>query len=284
MARRIDAHQHFWKYNPTDYVWMTDAMDVLRRDFLPADLEPLLAATGFDGSVAVQARQMIEETDWLLGLADHHPFVLGVVGWVDFASPELEAQLERVGAHPKLKGVRELIHDMPDVDYATSDEHVAAIARLERFGLTYDLLLKPPHLRPATALVDLFPNQPFVVDHIAKPAIGSGQRQPWEQELRELARRPNVWCKLSGMVTECDWRSWRAEQIRPYLDIVLDAFGSDRVMIGSDWPVCTLAGAYGPVMAAVVDAVAALSAAERDAILGGNCARFYRLDEASTEV
>lgn len=283
MARRIDAHQHFWSYNPNDYVWMTDAMDVLRRDYLPADLEPLLAATGFDGSVAVQARQMVEETDWLLGLAERHPSILGVVGWVDFASPELEAQLERVGAHPKLKGVRELIHDMPDVDYATSDGHAGAIALLERFGLTYDLLLKPPHLRPATALADRFPNQPFVVDHIAKPAIGAGEREPWERELRDLALRPNVLCKLSGMVTECDWRSWSAEQIRPYLDVVLDAFGADRVMIGSDWPVCTLAGGYAPVMGVVVAFASELSAAERTAILGGNCARFYGLDDASAE-
>jgi L-fuconolactonase len=281
---RIDAHQHFWRYNSSDYVWMTDAMDVLRHDFLPTDLEVLLAATGMDGSVAVQARQMIGETDWLLSLADRYPFIRGVVGWVDFASPELEAQLERVGAHPKLKGVRELIHDMADVDYATSDEHVGALSLLERFGLTYDLLLKPPHLRPATALVDRFPNQPFVVDHIAKPDIGAGEREPWERDLRELAQRPNVRCKLSGMVTECGPDGWNAEQIRPYLEIVLDAFGSDRIMIGSDWPVCTLAGEYGPVMGVVIDAVSTLSDAERAAILGGNCTRFYRLDDPSPEV
>jgi L-fuconolactonase len=283
MALRIDAHQHFWRYNPTDYVWMNDAMGVLRRDYLPDDLEPLLNAAGMDASVAVQARQMVEETAWLLRLADRHAFILGVVGWVDFASPELEAQLERFGAHPKLKGVRELIHDMADVDYALSAEHVRAMSLLARSRLTYDLLLRPPHLRPATVLVDRFPNQPFVVDHIAKPDIASGATAPWERDLRALAQRPNVSCKLSGMVTECDWRRWRPEQIRPYLEIVLDAFGSERVMIGSDWPVCTLAGAYGPVMGVVTEFVSALSETERERILGGNCARFYHLDDASSE-
>lgn len=283
MARRIDAHQHFWSYNPRDYVWMTEAMDVLRRDFLPDHLEPLLAEAGMEASVAVQARQMIEETEWLLELAERHPFVLGVVGWVDFASSELEAQLERYGTHPLLKGVRELIHDMADTDYATSEGHVRAIAQLERFDLTYDLLLRPPHLRPAMALVDRFPNQPFVVDHIAKPDIGSGVTYPWARDLRALAERPNVLCKLSGMVTECDWSRWSATQIRPYLEIVLDAFGSDRVMIGSDWPVCTLAGDYAAVIGVVAEFASSLSEAERERILGGNCARFYDLDDASSE-
>ena len=281
MATGIDAHQHFWSYNPTDYVWMTDDMGVLRRDFLPHDLKPLLSRVGLEASVAVQARQMVEETAWLLGLADRHPFILGVVGWLDFASQDLEAQLARFGAHPKLRGVRELIHDMADVDFALAEVHVQAIARLERYGLTYDLLLRPQHLRPATTLVDRFPNQPFVVDHIAKPDIRAGTMAPWASELRALAERPHVSCKLSGMVTECDWQRWTPEQIRPYVEIVVEAFGSDRVMIGSDWPVCTLAGDYLEVMSVVTDFVAELSATEQERILGGNCARFYGLDDTS---
>ncbi len=278
MALRIDAHQHFWIYNPADYGWMTSDMAALWRDFLPGDLQTLLDGAGMDASVAVQARRMVEETAWLLELAERHPSILGVVGWVDFDSESLEPQLEGFAAHPKMKGVRELIHDMADDDYALSDVHVRAMALLESHRLTYDLLLKPPHLRPATALVDRFPNQPFVVDHIAKPDIRSGAMAPWDRDLRALAERPNVHCKLSGMVTECDWQRWSPEQIRPYLEIALEAFGSERVMIGSDWPVCTLAGDYGPVMGVVTDFVAALSETEREKILGVNCARFYGLD------
>ncbi|UCH27553.1 MAG: amidohydrolase family protein [Trueperaceae bacterium] len=277
MTLRIDAHQHFWKYNPTDYIWMTEEMDVLRRDLLPEDLKPLLEKAGLDATVAVQARQMTKETAWLLELAERFDFILGVVGWVEFASDALEEQLERYSEHPKLKGVRELIHEMPDVEYALSEAHVRAISLLSRFGLTYDLLLKPPHIEPATRLVDRFPEQPFVVDHIAKPVIREGVMTPWEADIRALAQRPNVYCKLSGMVTECDWQRWTPEQIQPYLDVVLDAFGTDRVMIGSDWPVCTLAGEYVPVMRVVIDYVAALSTDEQERILGGNCARFYGL-------
>jgi len=277
---RLDSHQHFWRYNPADYVWMTEEMDVLRRDYLPTELEPKLEALRFEGSIAVQARQMVRETEWLLELADRHDFILGVVGWVDFASPRLDEQLERYSDHPKLKGVRELIHDMPDTEYATSDVHVRAIARLARYGLTYDLLLKPPHVRPAMALVRQFPEQPFVVDHIAKPEIGRSKRAPWQSDLEALARHDNVWCKLSGMVTETRWHDWQPEDFHPYLDIVLEAFGPQRLMIGSDWPVCTLAGPYEQVMGIVIAYVERLSAEERDAILGDTCARFYGVDDS----
>ena len=170
---RLDSHQHFWLYNERDYVWMTSEMDVLRRDFTPDDLLPLLKAIDFEGSIAVQARQMLAETDWLLQLAEQHPFIHGVVGWVDFESNQLDEVLERYASHPKLKGVRELIHDMDDAEYATSTTHLRAIAQLARYGLTYDLLLKPPHIRPAIELIRSFPNQLFVVDHIAKPDIAN---------------------------------------------------------------------------------------------------------------
>lgn len=281
MAVGIDAHQHFWNYNTTDYVWMAKGMSSLCQDFLPQDLKPLLSQAGLQASVAVQARQMVEETAWLLGLAERYPFILGVVGWLDFAARDFEEQLERFGAHPKLKGVRELIHEMADVDYALTRVHMQAITCLERHNLTYDLLLKPLHLRPATKLVDQFPNQRFVIDHIAKPDILAGTMAPWNSELRALSERPHVTCKLSGMVTECDWQRWTAEQIRPYLEVVLEAFGSNRVMIGSDWPVCTLAGQYQEVMKVVTDFIAVLSESERERILGENCARFYDLDDVS---
>jgi L-fuconolactonase len=274
---RIDSHQHFWIYNPTDYVWMTDSMHVLQQDYLPGDLKPLLDEVGFDGSIAVQARQMERETAWLLELAAKNDFVQGVVGWVDFKSSELDVSLERFAAHPKLKGVRELIHDMPDVDYATSHTHTWAISKLEPLGLTYDLLLRPQHLAPALELARQFPNQRFVIDHIAKPDIAQRQLQPWHADILALAERENVYCKLSGMVSEAVWKHWRAETFRPYLDIVVEAFGTDRVMIGSDWPVCTLSGDYQATMDVVIDFTDALSEAERERVLGGNAAEFYDL-------
>lgn len=277
---RIDAHQHFWVYDPRQYVWITEPMQVLRRDYLPDELAPQLAEAGFDGTVAVQARQMLEETEFLLDLAQHNSFIKGVVGWVDFASPDLDAQLERYSQNPMLKAVRELIHDMPDVDYAVSEVHVEAIAKLAHYGLRYDLLLMPRHLEPATDLVKRFSEQLFVVDHIAKPNIASRMRAPWTHDLAALARFDNVFCKLSGMATEAKWHDWQPADFHPYLDIVTEAFGPQRLMIGSDWPVCTLSGEYGEVMAIVIDYVAKLSRDEQDAILGGTCTRFYGLDEA----
>ena len=274
---RIDAHQHFWRYNQTDYVWMTGDLRQLARDYGPDDLRPLLDESGIDATVAVQARQMLVENDFLLGLADAHPWVLGVVGWVDFAASDVAAQIERYAAHPRFRGVRELIHDMPDDDYATSRDHLDGVGLLERFGLTYDLLLRPQHIPAATRLVDRLPNQRFVVDHIAKPPIASGELEPWASGIAGLAERPNVWCKLSGMVTEADWNSWRPADLRPYLDVCLEAFGPERLMLGSDWPVCTCAADYGSVAAVVTGYVSALSPAEQDAVLGATCVRFYSL-------
>ena len=251
----LDSHQHFWIHNNTDYVWMSQEMNALRQNFLPEGLQPQLNALGFDGSIAVQARQMLRETQWLLELADHHSFIQGVVGWVDFKSRHLDEQLERFTSHNKFKGVRELIHDIPDINYATSSVHRAAISKLARFGLTYDLLLKPPHIRPAIELVRNFPDQPFVVDHLAKPSITSAGDSTWENDFRDLAKYDNVYCKLSGMVTEASWNAWKPDDFFPYLDIALDAFGPDRLMIGSDWPVCTLSGSYDAVMGIVFDYV-----------------------------
>ncbi|MFW6293545.1 MAG: amidohydrolase family protein [Spirochaetota bacterium] len=275
---RVDAHQHFWHYNDSDYVWMTGELGRLARHFGPEDLRPLLDAAGIDATIAVQARQMLEENDYLLDIADRHDWVLGVVGWVDFESDDVDAQLDRYAAHPKFRGVRELIHDMPDDEYATSDAHLAGVARLAPRGLSYDLLLRPQHIGPAMRLVDRLPDQPFVVDHIAKPRIAAGELHPWAQEIGELARRANVCCKLSGMVTEADWDSWGPADLRPYIDVCLEAFGPDRLMLGSDWPVCTCAGDYERVVSVVIDYVSNLSPDEQEAILGGTCLRFYGLE------
>ena len=275
---RLDAHQHFWKYNPEHHVWMTDQLEGLRRDYLPHQLRPLLKAAGFDGTIAVQARQMVEETAWLLELADAHEFIKGVVGWVDLQSPELRTQLAHFSRHPKLVGVRHVVHDEPDDHFMLRPEFRRGIRQLREFELTYDLLLFPKHLPVAAKLVAEFPEQPFVLDHIAKPAIRQGRVSPWREDLRRLAEFPNVCCKLSGLVTEAKWKQWRAEDFHPYLDIVVEAFGPERLMIGSDWPVCTLSGAYAPTMNIVTDYIQKYPAVAREQILGGNCARFYGLN------
>lgn len=273
---KIDAHQHFWHYNPIEHVWMDDRMGVLKRDFLPADLKPLLEASGFDGCIAVQARQNLEETRWLLELSDQYDFIKGVVGWVDLRSEELADQLERFAAHPKLVGVRHVVHDEPDDRFLMGEAFRRGIAMLKMFDLSYDLLLFPKHLPVAAELLREFPEQPFILDHIAKPDIANGVISPWQEDLKALAAYPNVSCKLSGMVTEAKWKDWKPENFHEVMDIVLEAFGANRVMIGSDWPVCTLSGAYAETMKIVTDYVQQFSPEIRNAILGGNCARIYK--------
>ena len=278
---QIDSHQHFWRYNPAHQVWMTDQMEVLRRDCLPDELQPLLETIGFSGTIAVQARQMVEETEWLLKLSDQHDFIRGVVGWVDLRSSKLPRQLTQYAIHPKLRGVRHVVHDEPDDDFMLLPEFRRGIAQLGAFNLTYDLLLFPRHLPVAAKLVAEFPEQPFVLDHIAKPAICQGRISPWREDLQALAAFKNVYCKLSGMVTEAAWKQWRPDDFYPYLDTIVAAFGTDRVMIGSDWPVCTLSGSYAAVMEIVIDYVRQFSAEVRDGILGGNCARFYGIPNSA---
>jgi L-fuconolactonase len=274
---RIDTHQHYWRYNARDYGWMLPGMEILKKDHLPDDLLPLLGAVGFDGTVAVQARQTLEETRWLLELADQYSFIKGVVGWVDLRSPRLQEQLERFSPHPKLRGVRHVVHDEPDDRFMLREDFVRGIGMLADFGLTYDLLLFAKHLPVACELVGMFPEQPFVLDHISKPLIKDGVLEPWATDLRRLAAFPNVTCKASGMVTEADWQAWKPEDFAPYLDVVFEAFGTQRVMIGSDWPVCTVAGTYPQVMQVALDYVAQLSETEQADVLGNNASRFYGL-------
>jgi len=256
---------------------MDDRMTVLKRDYLPADLAPLLPAAKFDGTIAVQARQSLAETEWLLQLADRHDFIKGVVGWVDLRSPELRGQLERFAQNPKFVGVRHVVHDEPDDEFMLRPDFRRGIAQLRKFGLTYDLLLFPKHLAVAAKLVAEFPAQRFVLDHLGKPRIGEKIFSPWQADLVALAKFPNVHCKLSGMVTETHWNQWRPEDFHRYLDIALAAFGAERLMIGSDWPVCNLSGDYAAVMKIVADHVAALPVAVQAKVLGENCARFYNL-------
>jgi L-fuconolactonase len=275
---RLDSHQHFWHYSPTEHTWMTPQMGILKHAFLPRDLLPLLESIHFDGSVAVQSRQNLEETRWLLELAEQHPFIKGVVGWVDLRSEQLSEQLQRFSRHPKLVGVRHIVHDEPDDQFMLQPEFRRGISQLREFNLTYDLLLFPKHLTVAARLVEEFPEQPFVLDHIAKPRIAEGSMSPWQEDMHQLARFPNVFCKLSAMVTETRWKQWQPGDFHPYMDVAFEAFGAGRLMIGSDWPVCTLSGEYQPVMKIVIDYLRKFSAEAQAAILGDNCARFYRIE------
>ena len=252
-------------------------MGILKRDYLPEDLEPLLKESGVKGTVVVQARQSLEETEWLLELAEKNPFILGVVGWVDLSSPLLAEQLDKFSAHPKLVGVRHVIHDEPDDDFMLRPDFVRGIGLLEKHGLVYDLLLFPKHLRKATQLVKTFPEQSFVLDHLGKPLIKSGELQPWKTDIEELAALPNVWCKLSGMVTEADLLSWKQEDFISYMAIVWNCFGPDRVMLGSDWPVCTLAGTYHEVMEISREFISELNKTEQERIYFQNAIDCYQL-------
>jgi len=274
---KIDTHQHFWKYNDRDYVWMSAGMDKLRKDHLPTDLLPLIDAAGISATVAVQARQCLEESTWLLQLADKYPFIRGVVGWVDLSSDRVVEQLEQFAQHPKFRGVRHVVHDEPDDQFMLRESFLDGLSRLKRFGLTYDLLLFPRHLPTACEVVKRFPDQPFVLDHIAKPPVRAGETEPWTRDLKRLAAFPNVFCKISGLVTEARWDSWKAQDFEPYLDVVLNAFGPHRLMIGSDWPVCTLAADYTSVIHLEAGYISRLSADEQRAILDSNPVEFYSI-------
>jgi L-fuconolactonase len=272
---KIDAHQHFWCYDPAEHVWMTDEMGALKRDFLPGDLKPVLERAGYDGTIAVQARQNPEETAWLLELAGRHPFIKGVVGWVDLRSPAVRDQLEKFASDPLLKGVRHVVHDEPDDRFMLNPAFLRGIGLLAEFDLAYDLLLFPRHLQVAVNVVERFPEQKFLLDHIGKPDIRGQVFTPWDQDLKTLAAFQNVYCKLSGMVTEAAWKAWTYDDFVPALDIVFDGFGPDRVMIGSDWPVCSLSGDYQAVMEIVEKYLQQFSTEVRDRVLGGTAAAFY---------
>ncbi len=277
----IDSHQHFWVYDQNQYGWIDESMPALKRDFLPGDLAREMASAGVQSSIAVQARQTAEETRWLLELADRHPAIAGVVGWVDLQAPDVEQQLERVSHHPRLVGIRHVVQGEPD-GFLDRPAFHRGIAMLARYGLTYDILVYARQLPAAVPFARAFPNQAFVLDHLGKPDIRGGEYREWRRHLDELAALPNVCCKLSGLVTEADWRAWTPAQLAPYLDAALESFGPSRLMIGSDWPVCRVAASYGDVIGLVRDAISEYSAAEQQQILGGTARKFFRLKAEAT--
>jgi len=273
---KIDSHQHYWHFNTADYGWMGENMSVIKRDFLPTDLLPELKSIDFDGSVAVQARQSLEETNWLLQLADEHPHIKGVVGWLDLQSEQVEAQIAAFAKHPKAVGVRHVIHDEEDIDFMLRPAFIRGVQQLEKYDLAYDILIFPTHLANTIEFVKQFSDkQIFVVDHIAKPLIKDGIVSPWKEDIAALAKFPNVYCKLSGMITEADWNTWKPENIRPYLDVIMEAFGPERILIGSDWPVCLVAGKYSEVMQVVIDYISTFTEKEQALMLGENAAKAY---------
>lgn len=274
----IDSHQHFWHYNPQRDTWITDEMSVLKKDFLPGDLLPELKANGVDGCIAVQADQSEAETQFLLRLAESHPEIHGVVGWVDLRAPNVAERLSSFSQFPKLSGFRHVVQVEADDRFMLRDDFLGGIAALEAFAFSYDILIYPRQLPAAIELAALFPRQPFVLDHIAKPPIRSGGLQPWAEQIAKLASHPNVYCKLSGMVTEADWHNWKPEHFRPYLDVVFAAFGANRLMFGSDWPVCLLGGTYRDVKNLLVSYTSLLPREHRERIFGLNAIEFYRLN------
>lgn len=275
---RVDAHQHFWIYEPVEYAWMTDDMSVLRRDRLPADLHERLTSRSLDACVAVQARQSLAETRWLLDLASESSFIRGVVGWVDLRAADVEDQLTRV-AHPRLRGIRHVVQDEPDDEFLLRDDFARGVDVLAGHGLTYDILIYPRQLPAALRFCERFPAQPLVLDHMAKPDIRSGALEPWAAAIREMAQFDHVYCKMSGLVTEADWKNWRPDDFVPYLDVAYEAFGEDRVMFGSDWPVCELAADYASVHDLLERWASQLSATATEKLFGGNATRFYGLSE-----
>jgi L-fuconolactonase len=274
---RIDAHQHFWEYQAEEYPWITEELGVLRRSFLPGDLVPELINSGLDGSIAVQARQSLEESRWLLSLAEKNSHILGVVGWVDLCSDQVDVQLSEFSDHPQFVGVRHVVQDEPDDAFMLRSDFLNGIDKLKNHGLTYDILIFPKQIKAALKLVERFPEQAFVIDHIAKPSIKDGSLQPWQNLMKEFSKFPNVSCKISGMITEADWVNWKLEDMRPYLETVMETFSPNRLMYGSDWPVCLLAGEYSRVFDLAKHYVNQLSFQDQEMIFGGAAAQFYQI-------
>lgn len=272
----IDAHQHFWKYHPDTHRWIDEEMAVIRKDFLPADLAPILKQNGVDGCIAVQADQSEAETDFLVSLAGSNDWIKGVVGWVDLCADDIRERLQHYRQAPVVKGFRHILQ-AEDPSFMLQPAFLRGIGALQAYGFTYDILIYPRHLPAAQQLVQQFPDQFFVIDHIAKPGIRKGNREDWGKDIQAIAAFPNLYCKVSGMVTEANWSSWQKEDLYPYLDIVTEAFGTSRLLYGSDWPVCLLAASYERMMEPVKEYYSNFSAAEQAALFGGNAAAFYHV-------
>lgn len=273
----IDSHQHFWIYEAEKHAWIDDDMKVIRKNFLPEDLKIVYQENNIDGCVAVQADQTLAETDFLLDLAEKNDFIKGVVGWVDLRAANIDAILKQYSKFPKLKGFRHVLQGEVDPNFMLRPDFLNGIAALEKYNFTYDILIFPHQLGAALELVRRFPNQKFVIDHIAKPYLKDGFYDGWASLMKAIGEHKNVYCKLSGMTTEADYNNWTPEQIEPYMQLVLDAFGAERILFGSDWPVCLVAGNYTKTKELVTNFIAKLSSEEQAAIMGGNAMQFYNL-------
>lgn len=272
----IDTHQHFWKYDPVNYSWINDEMQVIRKDFLPGDLAVIVNEEKLHGTIAVQADQTESETDWLLQLAAKNDFIKGVVGWVDLRSSNIEERLQHYQQFSKLKGFRHVLQG-EDPSFMLQESFLNGISKLNEYGFAYDILIFPQHLEAALQLVKQFPEQRFVIDHVAKPTIKDGKIDEWKKGMQQLAQHSNVYCKISGMVTEADWKNWTAEQLKPYIDVVVESFGIDRIMYGSDWPVCLVASSYKRWLQTVKEYFSAYSVEDQEKIFSDNAIQFYNL-------
>ena len=273
---RIDSHQHFWKFDPVRHAWIDSSMQNIAKDFLPKDLKPLLESNLMDGCIAVQADQSETETEFLLKLAEENSFIKGVVGWVDLSAEDISQRLEVFSKNPLFKGVRHVLQAEKE-GFMLQDPFLKGISELKNFNLTYDILIYPNQLEEARLLIEKNPDQPFVLDHLAKPYIKQQKIKNWASDIKELAKYKNVYCKLSGMVTEADWNHWQFENFKKYLSVAFDTFGSDRLMFGSDWPVCLLAGSYEHVVKIIDLFIENLEQEEKNNIMGGNACNFYNL-------
>lgn len=276
-ALRIDSHQHFWNYDHKKHVWMNDDMTVLKTDYLPHDLEPFLKLCDLDGCIAVQANQAEIENDFLLSLSNQYDFIKGIVGWVDLQADNVADRLEYYQDFSKMKGFRHIIQDEQDMNFMLRPAFMKGVSMLKQFGFTYDILIFAAHLPNTLSFIKAFPDQPFVIDHIAKPNIKMGEIETWEKYMKEISSYENIYCKISGMVTEADWKKWKKENFTKYLDVVVEAFGIDRIMYGSDWPVCTLAASYQQQFNIVKEYFANFSKTEQESFFGVNATNFYQL-------
>ncbi len=276
---RIDAHQHFWTYDPKVHSWISSSMKAIQKDFMPHDLASILKYNQIDGCVAVQAEQSEKETDFLLKCTEEHPFIKGVVGWLDLCSDDIETALGKYSKNPFLKGLRHIVQDEPDDYYMLRPDFRYGISKLDKYGLTYDILIYPRQLPAALELVKEFPKQRFIIDHMAKPKINGVVEKYWAHYMKELGKHKNVFCKVSGLVTETSWGEWRVRDFYPYLDVIFDSFGIDRIVFGSDWPVCLLSGKYHKVLSIVLKYVSRFSKEAQDKIVGLNAISFYNLTE-----
>ena len=275
--KKIDSHQHFWKFDPVRYSWINDEMKIIRKDFLPANLEPILLQNNFDGCVTVQSDQSEAENIFQLQNAEKYNFIKGIVGWVDLRSKNIEERLQHYVQFPQIKGFRHVLQDEPERDMMLHAAFMNGVSFLEKYNYTYDILIFADQLQYVPKFVSAFPSQPFVIDHIAKPNIKAQTITDWKKDIVEVAQFENVFCKISGMVTEADWKQWKPEDFTQYLDVIVECFGIDKIMFGSDWPVCLVAASYEKMLSVVQDYFSSFSKNEQEKFFGLNAINFYKL-------